>query len=65
VQVVEDNLTPSDTDILVDHIATPTRFITAARGPRPHGIHWNLLALEQLAATPPLQELRAMQIQSR
>ncbi len=60
VQVVEENLVPSDTDILVDHIATPTRFITAARGPRPHGIHWDLLAPEQLAATPPLQELRQL-----
>ena len=33
VQVVEENLEPSTTDILVDHIATPSRFITAARAP--------------------------------
>jgi 5-formyltetrahydrofolate cyclo-ligase len=60
VQVVEENLIPSETDILVDHIATPERFITASRAPRPHGIKWNLLSPQQLAATPPLQELRAM-----
>ncbi len=60
VQVVEENLIPSDTDILVDHIATPTRFITASRGPRPHGIRWELVSPEQLAATPPLQELRVL-----
>lgn len=62
VQVVEESLIPSDTDILVDHIATPARFITASRAPRPHGIQWDLLAPEQLAATPPLQELRAMRV---
>jgi 5-formyltetrahydrofolate cyclo-ligase len=61
VQVVEENLEPSTTDILVDHIATPSRFITTARAPRPHGIKWALLGEHQLAATPPLQELRAMQ----
>ena len=61
VQVVEDALVAGATDILVDHIATPTRFITTSRAPRPHGIRWNLLQPEQLAATPPLQELQAMQ----
>ena len=61
VQVVEDNLVAGDTDILVDHIATPTRFINTSRGPRPHGIHWPLLSAEQLAATPPLRELQALQ----
>ena len=60
VQVVEESLVPSDTDILVDHIATPTRFITASRAPRPRGIKWDLLQPEQLAATPPLLELKAM-----
>jgi 5-formyltetrahydrofolate cyclo-ligase len=61
VQVVEDDLIPGETDILVDHIATPTRFIATSREPRPHGIKWHLLGPEQLAATPPLRELRAMQ----
>jgi 5-formyltetrahydrofolate cyclo-ligase len=61
VQVVEDALIPGATDILVDHIATPTRFITTARGARPHGIQWHLLRPEQLADTPPLRELQAIQ----
>jgi 5-formyltetrahydrofolate cyclo-ligase len=60
VQVVEESLEPSSTDILVDHIATPSRFITAARAPRPHGIKWDLLQDHQLASTPPLMELKAM-----
>jgi hypothetical protein len=46
---------------LVDHIATPSRFITTTRAPRPHGIKWDLLGEHQLASTPPLQELQAMQ----
>jgi len=59
VQVVEDRLFPSPTDILVDRIATPTRMITVERrAARPRGIHWELLEPEQIAATPPLQELR-------
>ncbi len=61
VQVVENDLMPGATDILVDYIATPTRFITTQRDPRPHGIKWNLLGPGQLAATPPLRELKAMQ----
>ncbi|MBN9672081.1 5-formyltetrahydrofolate cyclo-ligase [Roseibium aggregatum] len=61
VQVVEDKLFPSPTDILVDHIATPTGFRGVEnRGVRPRGIHWDLLEPEQIAATPPLQELRKM-----
>jgi 5-formyltetrahydrofolate cyclo-ligase len=60
VQVVEEELVPSETDILVDAIATPTRFVTVSRGRRPFGIKWNLLAPEQLAATPPLQELQRL-----
>ncbi len=57
VQVVEEKLYPSETDILVDAIATPTRFISVKRGQRPRGIKWDLLEPEQLAATPPLLEL--------
>jgi 5-formyltetrahydrofolate cyclo-ligase len=61
VQVVEDKLQPSATDILVDYIATPTRMIRVERrGIRPHGVKWELLEPEQIAATPPLQELRRM-----
>jgi 5-formyltetrahydrofolate cyclo-ligase len=59
VQVVEDKLHPSPTDILVDSIATPTRLIEIGRrARRPHGVKWELLEAEQIAATPPLQELQ-------
>lgn len=58
VQVVEDKLHPSETDILVDLIATPTRMIhVERRGRRPRGIKWDLLTSEQIQSTPPLQEL--------
>lgn len=61
VQVVEDKLYPSPTDILVDLIATPTRLIEVNRtATRPRGVKWELLDPEQIAATPPLQELQKM-----
>jgi 5-formyltetrahydrofolate cyclo-ligase len=61
VQVVEDKLFPSPTDILVDTIATPTRLIAVdRRAPRPRGIKWDLLEPEQINATPPLIELRRL-----
>jgi 5-formyltetrahydrofolate cyclo-ligase len=61
VQVVEDRLHPSETDILVDCIATPTRLITVQRrGRRPRGIKWHLLNQEQIASAPPLRELARM-----
>ena len=48
----------SPTDITVDWIATPGALHRVERGPRPHGVHWELLSPEQIAATPPLQELQ-------
>jgi 5-formyltetrahydrofolate cyclo-ligase len=61
VQVVEDKLFPSPTDILVDHIYTPTRAIRVERrANRPRGIKWELLDPEQIANTPPLKELQAI-----
>lgn len=61
VQVVEDKLHPSPTDILVDTIATPTRqHDIERRAARPRGIKWELLDPAQIAATPPLAELQAM-----
>ena len=61
VQVVEEKLHPSETDILVDTIATPTRLITVERrGRRPRGVKWELLSPEQLQSTPPLRELAHM-----
>ena len=59
-QVVERDLTPGATDILVDYIATPTRLSTVSRGPRPSGITWSMLSEERIGHMPPLQELRAM-----
>jgi 5-formyltetrahydrofolate cyclo-ligase len=61
VQVVEDKLHPSATDILVDYIATPSRMIKVGRrAKRPHGVKWELLEQEQIEVTPPLQELKRM-----
>ncbi|MDR3473167.1 MAG: 5-formyltetrahydrofolate cyclo-ligase [Devosia sp.] len=58
VQVVDDKLHPSETDILVDTIATPTRLLTVERrGRRPRGVKWDLVTPEQLESTPPLREL--------
>lgn len=58
-QVVEEKLHPSETDILVDYIATPEYLHQVERrASRPSGVKWNLLDPEQLAATPPLQELQ-------
>lgn len=61
VQVVEDKLPASETDIVVDLIATPSRMITIERhGRRPRGIKWHLLTPELIATTPPLKELARM-----
>jgi 5-formyltetrahydrofolate cyclo-ligase len=61
VQVVEDKLHPSETDILVDYIATPTRMIKVGRRTkRPHGVKWELIDADQIALTPPIQELQRM-----
>jgi 5-formyltetrahydrofolate cyclo-ligase len=61
VQVVEDKLVPSPTDIIVDWIATPTRLHRVARShKRPRGIRWELLSPETIAATPPLVELQRL-----
>lgn len=58
VQVVEDRLHASETDISVDLIATPTRLIEVThRSRRPRGIRWDLVSPEQIAVTPPLKEL--------
>ena len=61
LQVVEDRLFPSPADILVDWIATPTRLVAVARASaRPRGVPWDLIEPQQLALTPPLQELRRL-----
>lgn len=60
VQVLDEPLTPGPTDISADLILTPTRMIATKRARRPSGVKWNLLSEEQIAATPPLGELRLM-----
>lgn len=61
VQVVEDKLHPSPTDIIVDYIATPgTLHRVERKVPRPRGIKWELLDPQTIEATPPLQELHAI-----
>jgi 5-formyltetrahydrofolate cyclo-ligase len=61
-QVVHEKLHPSETDILVDHIATPGKLHTVERrAKRPHGVIWNLLEPKQIEQTPPLQELQRIQ----
>ena len=61
-QVVQENLTPSETDILVDYIATPTQLYTVGRrAKRPFGVKWPLLDPAQIENTPPLQELQRIQ----
>ncbi len=61
VQVVEETLHPSPTDILVDYIVTPGAcHHLERRAPRPRGVKWDLLDPRQIAATPPLQELQQL-----
>jgi 5-formyltetrahydrofolate cyclo-ligase len=61
VQVVEDALYPSSTDVLVDLIATPTRTIDVRRArPRPRGIAWDTLEPEIIDSIPPLRELQRL-----
>jgi 5-formyltetrahydrofolate cyclo-ligase len=62
VQVVEEMLQPSETDILVDQIITPTRVLDVGRrAKRPSGVKWPLLDPKQIEETPPLQELQRIQ----
>eukprot|EP01037_Dinobryon_pediforme_P033755 gene33755-39348_t len=63
IQVIPDPLTPGPTDISVDYIFTPTRSITTNRGARPKGVKWDLLTPDQIAATPPLQDLKRIQLE--
>jgi len=61
VQVVEDKLPASETDIVVDLIATPSQLIEVTRhSRRPRGIKWHLITADLIAATPPLKELARM-----
>ena len=62
VQLVDEMLKPSETDILVDRIATPgAMHVVERRAKRPSGVKWRLLDPSQIAVTPPLQELQRIQ----
>ncbi|QRM53195.1 5-formyltetrahydrofolate cyclo-ligase [Sinorhizobium sp. BG8] len=61
VQVVEDRLNVSETEIPVDFIATPTRTIAVERNRRrPRGIRWSSITTDEIDAIPPLKELARM-----
>lgn len=62
IQLVEEQLQPSETDILVDKIFTPGgTHVVERRAKRPSGVKWPLLDPKQIAETPPLQELQRLQ----
>ena len=59
VQVVDFDLEPSETDIIVDWIITnKQKLFTNRNKSRPSGIYWDLLEKGMLEATPPLRELK-------
>lgn len=59
VQVVEEELFPSERDIVLDVIATPTRTLSVSRQtPRPTRIDWQRLRQSQIDAMPPLRQLQ-------
>ena len=59
LQVVNLNLEPSKTDIIVDWIITNKQKLSTNRNKnRPSGIYWDLLEKGMLEATPPLRELK-------
>jgi len=59
LQVVNFNLEPSKTDIIVDWIITNKQKLSTNRNKnRPSGIYWDLLEKGMLEATPPLRELK-------
>ena len=59
VQIVNFDLEPSDTDIIVDWIVTnKQKLSTNRKKKRPAGIYWDLLEKGMLDATPPLRELK-------
>ena len=59
VQVVDFDLEPSNTDIIVDWIITNKKKLSTNRKKnRPSGIYWDLLEKGMLEANPPLRELK-------
>lgn len=61
VQVVDEKIMVSETDIAIDMIATPTRLVHVKRQTRrPRGIRWDLISKDRISEIPPLQELARM-----
>ncbi|TCS62748.1 hypothetical protein EDD52_10842 [Primorskyibacter sedentarius] len=62
MEIIEEQLQPSETDILVDKIFTPGGTHVVERpAKRPTGVIWLLLEPKQITETPPLQELQRLQ----
>lgn len=62
VQLVRERLQPSETDILVDKIFTPTlTHVVENRAKRPRGVKWDLVDPWHVVQVPPLQELRRLE----
>ena len=60
-EIVNFELEPSETDIIVDYISTNKFFLfTNRKKKRPSGIYWNMLEKGMLEVTPPLQELKIL-----
>lgn len=61
VQIVEERLNVSESDIALDFIATPSRLIEIIRNRRrPRGVRWNEVSAEEIQSIPPLRELARM-----
>ncbi|KAB2670330.1 5-formyltetrahydrofolate cyclo-ligase [Ochrobactrum sp. RH1CCR137] len=61
VQIVEERLNVSESDIALDFIATPSRLIEITRNRRrPRGVRWNEVSAEEIQLIPPLRELARM-----
>ncbi len=54
LQVLDEALPETSHDFRLDRIATPTRVLVCPAAPRPHGIHWDELDAEKIAAIPAL-----------
>ncbi|MFD1713507.1 5-formyltetrahydrofolate cyclo-ligase [Amnibacterium flavum] len=61
VQVVDEELSASANDTIVDWIVTPTRVIEVKNDrTKPIGIDWDRLRADQFASMPPVRALKAM-----
>jgi 5-formyltetrahydrofolate cyclo-ligase len=58
IQVVDAGAPCLATDVLANYIVTPTRMLTCPQSARPSTLDWSIVS-HDLAASPPLRELRA------